>query len=98
MSEIKIFSKKSHTLNNPKARLIKYETASDSYESGQWERTARSPHLVLGGLLETQALRPSLDSPGCAHFSSPLRVPSHLTGQTFPISLSACASRSKQEL
>lgn len=98
MLGIKLFSKNCHTLNNPKAGLITSETASDCYESGQWGRTARSPHLILGGLLETQAiLRPSLESPGGARFLSPLRAPDHLTGQIYPISLSACASQSKQD-
>lgn len=79
--------------------MIKCETASDSHESGQYGRTATNPCLSLRGLLKTQAiLHPSLDSGGAASFLSPLRAPEYLTGQIYPISLSACASQSKQEL
>lgn len=69
--EIKHFIKNCHPLTNSKASLIKWETSSDS---GQWGWTARSPYLISLGLLETQALCPSLSSPGCAHFLSPLEV------------------------
>lgn len=79
--------------------MIKCETASDSHDSGQCERTARNPRLSSGGLLKTQAiLHPSLDSWGAASFLSPLRAPEYLTGQIYTISLSASASQSKQEL